>query len=259
MAVGFDKNIIAKNFSRGAKNYDQLATPQLAAAKNLVNLASPFFKDDCQILDLGSGTSFIGKELFASHKEIARNSRLFEVDMSPQMLNSWTNRPANVFALQGDMENLSFAPDSFDIIFSSFALHWLSDFDKCFLQLPSILKKNGCIAFCLPTHGSLLELSSAGIFQFNEFPKNSAIQDSLKRQGLREKKFICEKVKQKFLDGYEALKFIKKIGGNYTSSKKILTKSRLAEFNSFCLKNFSSDNKSFELSWNVSYFVYTND
>ncbi len=251
MQKEFDKNLIAKNFSRGAKIYNDIAEPQLAAAKKLVRLASPFIANNSQILDLGCGTSFIAKEICQNF-----SAKIIETDISSDMLKSWIDRPKNVLAIQCDIENLPFGKKSFDIIFSSFALHWIKDFEKNFAQFSTLLKNNGILAFCIPTAGSLDELSSSNIFQFNKFPNNAIIKSALKKNGVKEIQFSCESKKQKFESGYEALKFIKKIGGNSTQSKKVISKTKLKEFNSFCLKNFSDDNKSFSISWNISYFIY---
>lgn len=247
------KENIKKNFSRGAKNYNELAHPQEASARKLVWLAADLIKNDMQILDLGSGTSFIAKELCKNFP--AQKLKITEVDIAPQMLESWTNRPQNVSTICCDMENLPFAKNSFDIIFSSFALHWLIDFEKNFAQFSSLLKKDGHLVFCIPTDGSLDELKAGELFEFHEFPKNSAIQSALQNCSTKEVSFSCEPIPQSFPDVLSALKFIKKIGGNSSKSKKIITKSELAHFNKFCLKNSGSD-KSFAISWNISYFIY---
>ena len=118
----FNKNLIAKNFSLGAKTYDEAAQVQLASAEELVAFIMPYLKKDVQILDLGSGTSFIAKQL-ATYE-------ITEVDISAEMLNSWHERPSNVTAIQADFENLPFVKNSFDLIISSFALQWISDFEK---------------------------------------------------------------------------------------------------------------------------------
>ncbi len=246
-----DKNLIAKNFSRGAKSYDENAETQLAAVKKLVALSCSFIKNNSQILDLGCGTSFIAKEICQKF-----SAEITETDIAIDMLKSWVDRPKNVSAIHCDIENLPFEKNSFDIIFSSFALHWINDFEKNFLQFSALLKKNGILAFCLPTAGSLDELRSSNIFQFNKFPNNVIIKSALEKCGAKEISFLCESKNQKFESGYQALKFIKKIGGNSNQSKKIISKTRLEEFNKFCLKNFSDDNKNFSLSWNISYFIY---
>ena len=172
------------------------------------------------------------------------------------MLNSWHNRPSNITPIQADIENLPFKLDSFDIIFSSFSLQWLCDFKKNFRNFSSLLKSKGILAFCLPLDGSLKELRAAKIFHFNQLPQKKQIELSLKNSGFKKEKTVAEITTQKFSTGYEALKFLKEIGANYSSSSKPITKTRLKHFDNFCLKN-SSHKNSFAISWNIAYFIYS--
>lgn len=264
----FDKETIKKNFSRGAKNYNEAASIQAKAASELVKLAtdlSPFLNKNSdrkkiKILDLGSGTSFVSKSLIkkleANDSEI---TTIFELDISPEMLNSWHERPSNIFPIQGDIENLSFEKNSFDLILSSFALHWISDFEKIFSQIFSLLKPHGIFAFCLPTKQSLRELKAAKTFQISDFPCDKNLKLALERSGFREKKFEKVIVKQNFKNGVEALKLLKKIGANYSKNssknRNFLGKNALTHFNKFCLKNFGDEHKNFATSWEISYFI----
>jgi len=229
----FNKNLIAKNFSLGAKTYDEAAQVQLASAEELVGFILPYLKKDVQILDLGSGTSFIAKQL-VSHE-------ITEVDISAEMLNSWRDRPSNVKAIQADFENLPFAENSFDLIISSFALQWISDFEKNFLRFFSLLKPSGIFAFCLPTQGSIEELAA---FNINEFPSNSLIKNALKKSGFNEKFFAQKTIQQNFRTNREALRFLKKIGANSPAKTKLP------------LKGSAYKNAGKSLSWHISHFIY---
>lgn len=230
----FNKNLIAKNFSRGSKTYDEAAQVQLAEAKELVASALPYLKKDSRILDLGSGTSFIAKGL--STYDIT------EVDISAEMLAAWHDRPSNITAIQADFENLPFAENSFDLIISSFALHWISDFEKNFSRFFSLLKPNGVLAFCLPTQGSLPELVA---FNINEFPSNSVIKNALKKSGFHEKFFVEKITQQNFQTRNEALKFLKRIGANSPAKTKLP------------LKRSAYKNAGSALSWHISHFICT--
>jgi len=230
----FNKNLIAKNFSLGAKTYDEAAQVQLASAEELVAFILPYLKKDVQILDLGSGTSFVAKQL-ATYE-------ITEVDISAEMLNYWHERPSNVTAIQADFENLPFVKNSFDLIISSFALQWISDFEKNFSQFFELLRPNGTFAFCLPTNGSLEEIQD---FNINEFPTNSVIKNALEKSRFNEKLFLQKTIQQKFQNNREALKFLKRIGANSPAK----TRSPL--------KSSPYKNLGDALSWNISYFIYT--
>lgn len=249
-----DKKIIQKNFSRGAKKYNDVALIQKEAAKKLCELAfksNPSRDNVEKILDLGSGTSFVAKN-FSDKK----NLQIFEVDLSLEMLKSWSHRPSNVFAINADFEKLPFKHSSFDLIISSFSLQWMNDFEKNFSNFFSLLKPQGILAFCLPTNESLSELKSANIFNFNELPKVDDLKLALKKAGFVEQFFVTEIAKQSFPNGLQALRSMKEIGANSSvKNNKIITKSELKQFDNFCLKNFSTSAKNIHTSWFISYFI----
>ncbi len=257
----FNYEKINENFSRSSKNYDDEAVIQKLAAKKLCDLILPLIKENSNILDLGSGTSFIAQNLYK--KALEKNTKIHEIDLSQEMLNHWTPKPSNVFAIQGDIRNLQFEKNSFDIIISSFCLQWLEDFEKNFLQFFQILKPNGIFAFCLPTSESLKELRIASIesgcnFNFNDLPKIEDLKFFLKKSGFIEKEIFQETFIKEFTNGYKALKSIKILGANHSHKiKKLITKTKLQKFNNFCLKNFAINGKTMKVSWTASYFILT--
>jgi malonyl-CoA O-methyltransferase len=209
MALKFDKKIIEKNFSRGAKNYDEAALIQREVAKKLCDLAAPFIKNEARILDLGAGTGFVAKNIFdlVSEKKI----QLFESDISFEMLKQ---NSESSFKVQSDFENLPFKNNSFDLLISSFSLQWLENLEETFSHFFSLLKPSGALAFCLPTPESLNELKSANIFNFTNLPKAEDLILALQKNGFTEKKFQTEILEQEFESGLQALQSIKKIGAN---------------------------------------------
>jgi malonyl-ACP O-methyltransferase BioC len=251
------KNLIEKNFSAAAKNYDEAAQIQRLAANNLCDLvAKNFDYENKKILDLGSGSSFIAKNISAQKK----NCEIFEVDLAQAMLDLWACRPQNILAIKGDIENLSFKKNSFDLLISSFSLQWLSNFEKTFSDFFSILKPQGILAFSLPTAESLSELRRASIdsasnFNFYDLPEISHINSAFTQAGFVKKIHNSEILKQEFVNGVAALKALKKIGANYSPAKKRpITKEKLARFNSLCLKGGASENRNIAVSWHISYF-----
>ncbi len=246
----FDKKIIAQNFSKKANFYDKNAEIQTIAASRICKIGQNFIKPDSVILDLGSGTSFIAKNFCTN--------QIYELDLSQEMLNQWHNRPKNIFPILGDIENPPFPDQSFDIIISCFALQWVNDLNKTLEKIFALLKPNGIFLGVLPCSNSLSELKYASIksgcdFHFNELPKINFFED------LKYKKIFFEKIleKQKFSNGIDALKSIKIIGANYSPNLvNTITKAKLKQFNNFCLKNYDSDNKICQISWELAYFAY---
>ena len=243
----FDKKIVKKNFSRGAKNYDEAALVQKITADELFNVSKEFIVKNQKILDLGSGSSFLAKKI--SENFLQGNLKIFELDLSVDMLELWCDRPENIFAIQGDIEQIPFQNHSFDIIFSSFSLQWVKNFPQNFLNFFSLLKSGGVFAFCLPTEGSLEEIRAKNIFKINDFPQVKALKAALEKSGFEEFFFETKLLKQEFNNGFEALKSLKKIGANYSEEKtKAVTKAQLKRFNDDCSK--------FTISWKVSNFIF---
>ena len=152
--------------------------------------------------------------------------------------------------------NKPFKNNSFDALISSFSLQWLNDFEKTFAQFFATLKPNGKFIFCLPVEPSLQQLKSANIFEFNQLPEISKLQRALENCGFKPI-FFNEKIfTQNFTSGIDALKSLKKIGANYVeSNRQTINKTKLKNFNDFCLKNFGGKNKKLAISWRAAFFV----
>ncbi len=94
--------------------------------ERMLQLAAPVPTDRC--LDLGAGTGFLTlplAEMVAS---------VLATDLSAEMLGSLRanamHTAAPVTTRAADMAQLELAPDSFELIVSSYAMHYLTDADK---------------------------------------------------------------------------------------------------------------------------------
>lgn len=251
-----NKQIVRDNFNRKAAIYNDCAVIQKNAAQKLCDLAQDFIHDDSVILDLGSGTSFIAKNLITKNKSL----KIFEVDIASNMLENWKDRPKNVFPILADIENLPFKNSkTFDIIFSSFALQWLDNFENLFTNLYSLLKKDGVIIFCLPTQKTFTEIKEANKksdcnFAIRNLPGQRFLSENLIKVGFKEKLATSEIIAQKYPNAVAALREFKKIGTNYSenfATKKFVTKTNLQKFNVF-FSQISNNNA----SWHLCYLIY---
>jgi malonyl-CoA O-methyltransferase len=248
MFVNFDKQQLQKKFSQQANSYDKSAEIQFSAAQKLCKIVKPFLTKNCQILDLGSGTGFVAKNLQG-------NFTITETDISLEMLQKNTN--SHTIKIQADFEKLPFENGSFDVITSSFSLQWATDFDKSFSHFFSLLKPNGIFAFCLPCEGSLQELREADIFSFNQLPSKKSLEKTLQKTGFKEILIETEIVSQEFLSGTDAIKSLKKTGANYSQkNRNIVTKTKLKQFNNFCLKKFGNESRSIDVTWSINHFIF---
>ena len=225
-----DKKIVAKNFSAQFKNYDDFALVQKKCAKKLCDFSKKFIKNNDFVLDLGSGTSFVSKDL-STHK----SCKIFETDISFNMLQSWQNRPSDCFAINCDISQLPFKNATFDFIISSFALQWLEDFDKLFASLQQIAKVGTIVAFCFPIEYSLEKIKNASRnsgcnFNFRNLANQNNIKEKLLKNNFKEILFLEETIAQESKDGVGFLKNIKKIGANYREKKNLINKKKLQKF-----------------------------
>jgi len=246
----FNKKIIANNFSKAASNYDNEAKIQAHAAAKLCKISSAFIKNKIKIIDLGSGTSAIYKNLILPDK-----SSFFEVDLSLAMLKKTTNKSSN--PIVADIESLPLKKESCDVIISSFALQWLENFEKSFDNFYHILKKDGILAFCIPTNESFDKLKEASKnsgcnFYFNELPTITDLEEKLQKCGFIKEYFESEILELEFSGTIAALKHLKKIGANYSEEKKFITKKQLKDFDQYYSQNLSDK---FTFLWNISYLI----
>ena len=250
-----NKKLIAHNFSKVAFSYDNEANVQKHAATKICEILNPFVKNlsDQKIIDLGSGTSEIYRNLSKCTK-----IQLFEIDLSLAMLQKTSNKTC--LAIAADIENLPIKNESFDIIISSFALQWLQDFNKIFEAFNKILKKDGILAFSIPTDESLDKLREASEisgcnFHFHKLPKTTDLEKNLEKCGFLKEKIESEIIEMEFNNAISALKHLKKTGANYSEKTKFITKKQLYNFDKFCLK----ESDKFKFMWNISYFILRKD
>ena len=119
-----------------AGEYDALAQ---RAYDRLVLFFERFIKPEPgeRLIDLGCGTGAFTKEL----KKFSLN--MTAVDLSQGAVSSAKKNDPGCFAICSDIEKLSFADESFDIVVFSAVLHHFKDFSKCASEAYRVLKKGG--------------------------------------------------------------------------------------------------------------------
>lgn len=105
-------------------------------------------------LDLGAHHGVLGRLL--AQNPLGGIERLIQMEATPGLLTQAD--PASGPRLGADEEALPFAPSSFDLVLSSFALHWVNDLPGCLIQIRQALKPHGLFLAVLPGGNSLVEL-----------------------------------------------------------------------------------------------------
>jgi malonyl-CoA O-methyltransferase len=151
-----NKQQVAAAFSRAAETYDSVADFQRAVGARLLSLLP---ESICpahiqQWLDLGCGTGYFCEHLqqrFAS----ARGTGL---DLAQGMLAFARTRCPDLSYICADAEQLPLQDNSQDLVFSSLALQWCTDFSKVLREAQRVLKPGGVLLFSSLADGSLIEL-----------------------------------------------------------------------------------------------------
>jgi len=255
--TNYYKKIINKNFSNKAYDYENHALVQKYTAKELVKQLSLIIDlknfNHKNIIDLGSGTSLVGKEFYKINQ--SKNNLFCELDLSLEMLKSSQNTSRNFLKIQSDIENLPLQKNNFDLILSSFAFHWLSDYQKNFSNIFCLLKPQGILAFCLPVSGSCEQLKELNLVNINDFPNMNYLHNCLDNAGFKAMSTNHQKYLQTFENAFEALNSFKKIGANNKFNNQNFSSKKFANLKEFYKKNLHNSAKKFNLDWQL-YFCF---
>ncbi|MBQ4863613.1 methyltransferase domain-containing protein [Pseudoalteromonas sp. MMG013] len=143
------KQHTAECFSKAADNYGKYAKVQTKAAALLftkLRLSNRY------ILDLGAGP-LLHHDILA-----ARAADVVHMDLSHAMLMQGPNMTGRVCA---DMDALPFQSETFDAVFSNFAIQWSQSPAQLFTELARVCKSGGQVVLSSVLTGSLNEIAVA--------------------------------------------------------------------------------------------------
>ncbi|WP_456397442.1 methyltransferase domain-containing protein [Desulfurobacterium sp.] len=237
------KEIIAQNFSKGARNYDRFAVIQKRSAKNLLKLISKI--SYTKAIDIGAGLGELTSKL----------KNCIGVDISPQMCKFMEEK--KIKCVCADAERLPFPHETFDLAVSNFAFQWMN-IKKAMKETHRILKPDGSFALSLPIEGSLSKLFSAWqkvsvllngkqdkLFRFPSY--NTVIfyakkyNFRIKYRQIKSEKIILPSVP-------EALNYVNKIGARNPYGLKKIKKQFYKEF---CKEFFRPEDKGYPISYKI--------
>jgi ubiquinone/menaquinone biosynthesis C-methylase UbiE len=112
-----------------------------------INICKPLIKNKMKILDAGCGSGNLLKLL---EEKISLDNNLYGLDYNKninQINLSFTR------LIRGDLRNLPFKEEVFDIIFCLDVLEHIKEVNKAIDEVKRILKKEGYIIVCQPIEG----------------------------------------------------------------------------------------------------------
>ena len=180
-----NKQLARRAFDAAAATYDDVAQLQYEIGDRMLERLDYIRLQPRRILDLGAGT---GKYSHALLKRY-RKAGVVALDIAPAMLaqvqsrGGWLRKPACVCA---DAEDLPFADDSFELIFSNLMLQWCTDLAGTLAELRRVLAPGGLLMFTTFGPDTLMELrasweSADGHTHVNRFRDLHDIGDLLVR------------------------------------------------------------------------------
>lgn len=134
------------------EDYEKNAFLQKRIAEVLVALSRPPRKSEF-ILDIGSGTGFVGRLLPKKRGLITHG-----VDISEKMISFAKPYYSNVFQMDARFLELPF---KYDMILSSMCLQWIENQNNAIFKIISHLKKWGKFYFAVPLESSYAEVNAA--------------------------------------------------------------------------------------------------
>lgn len=146
--------MIGKRFSAAAETYDRHARPQSALAQALVSALPEMYPE--QILELGAGTGQLTRLLIEHFPEVPIDA----VDVAEKMVEhsrSKFSKFPQANWIQADAQ--THCPgDTYPLITSSSALHWVDDLPGTFKTIAGNLEQDGLFALGMMLNGTLSEL-----------------------------------------------------------------------------------------------------
>ena len=135
-------------FNLAASTYLEHACLQTQINQHLQNLI-PELEQGALVLDCGAHSHDLSPQL--------PNQNIISLDSAFEAL----SHNQNPNCLNADFSKLPFADNTFDLIFSSMALHWSEDINATLNHWSHLLKPTGQIALAIPVEGSCHELFDA--------------------------------------------------------------------------------------------------
>ena len=147
--VGFKKSHIRRQFDRSAARYEQVASMQKTIANDLMKHSSLNLQSG-NILDAGCGTGYGLEILMKAYPDAIFTG----LDLAPRMLDVAQKKYSQVTFKQGDIEQLPFDDNVFDLTWSSSAIQWCNT-NKSVAELVRVTRPEGLVLLSTFTRGTL--------------------------------------------------------------------------------------------------------
>lgn len=179
-----DKRQVAASFSRAAASYDSVAALQRDVGIDLL-ARLPVTLAPQRWLDLGSGTGHFSRVLAARYPQ----TEGIALDLAEGMLRHARPLGGAERFVAGDAERLPLRDGCLDLIYTSLAVQWCSDFTAVLNEACRVLRPGGVLAFSSLCVGTLQELRDSwqavdGFVHVNRFRRLQDYQQLCAASGM---------------------------------------------------------------------------
>lgn len=234
-AFRLDRTRLRASFERASTSYDASSSLQARIAGELLERLEVFRFTPTRVLDLGSGTGRVTREL----KRRYPRARVIALDIAAGMLREarrhlWPWRRFD--RVCGDALRLPLKDGSIDLIFSNLMLQWCEPLDVTLAEVRRVLKSSGFFAFSTFGPGTLTELRSAwaeadGYNHVNHFYDIHEVGGALVRAGLMEPVLDVDHIEVGYPDVLTLMRDLKAIGAHNVTAgrpRSLTGRARLA-------------------------------
>jgi len=211
------------------------------------------------ILDAGCGTGYCTRAL----QQKFPKASLTGIDIAQGMIEQ-ANKQNKAFGKIdyqcADIEQLPFAENHFDLVFSSLSIQWASNLEKIFTEFNRVLKTNGVLMFSTLATNTLTELKQSWQavdqqLHVNQFTDSNTLFKTINNSGFIPPELNNEVIILTFNTVIDLMKSLKAIGANNVNHKKqtgLLGKNKLKQLQ-LAYEKFKLDDGKLPASYDVIY------
>ncbi len=217
----FNQQRVRGAFDRAADDYDRFAVLQNEVCLRLLEKLECVKIRPQWILDAGSGTGSAIPSLFKRYKK----ARLVALDLSENMLEKVSRHDTllrSTHRVCANIEQLPFADNVFDLVFSSLSMQWCNDLDAALQEAKRVLKPGGLLVFSTFGPDTLKELRFSwaqvdGAEHVNRFIDMHDIGDFLLQGGFAQPVMEADRLTVTYDSVDTLMHDLKAIGANVTA------------------------------------------